>query len=492
MNELIPFLPALIRQVATGLHFFLPEAILALFFCTSIVIELIVPGKRSVNTLICSIAGLTLAGLSLLIAEQTNVPAWGATFIFDTGSSFLRLLIFAILIVFLFFVHFSAAMRSHAKGAGDLYILVPALGIGLVLMGMSLSLLMIYLSIEMVSLGSYILVGYTSRDKSETEAATKYVLFGSACSAVMLYGISLLYGFTGTLNVADPAFTAGLSTIPALPLTIGLGFLFVGVGFKLSFVPFHFWTPDVYDGAATPVAAFLSTAPKVAGILLLYRLMPVFSNIEISHHANTHFLLATAAIASMLIGNFVALWQQRVKRMLAYSAIGHTGFVMMAVLSNTKQALPALMFYLLVYAVMNLAAFMLANYVEERTGAVTIDDYRGLGKKFKIEMVAFVVILISLTGLPPLAGFVSKFLVFSAMFDTYSRMHREIDLYLLITGAITTVVALFFYIRIPLNAFLREAITERPVIAANRVLLYIVLLLTATLIVLGICPGVLL
>lgn len=494
MHDLIPFLSDLIGQVTRGGAFLIPEIILVLFFLLAILIELFFPGKRSLNTLVCSVFGLVIAGISVVLhgnIHPDSVLLFDGTIVFDDIANYLQLICFFSLCLFSVFVWFNKDLQEHKKGMGDLYIIVPALAIGLGFMGKAINLLYIYITIEMVSLASYLMVGYVSKNRKDTEAATKYVLFGSVCSAMMLYGISLLYGYTGTITLSDSAFISGLSAIPALPLSIALTLFMVGVGFKLSFVPLHFWSPDVYEGAPTPVTALLSTAPKAAGIILLYRLVVMLDIPILNDKFDIHLVLGGIAILSMMVGNFVALNQDNVKRMLAYSSIGHTGFIMMAILAHQAQANHAIKFYITIYVLMNMAAFMLANHVEERTGVLSIKAYRGLGGYLKGEMVCFVLVLISLTGLPPLAGFVSKFLVFSSLLEVYNNSHKLIDLLLLITGALTTVVALFYYIKIPMNAYLRNQSGEVDIQQGSRMMYYIILMLSLSLLLLGIFPGLL-
>jgi NADH-quinone oxidoreductase subunit N len=241
--------------------------------------------------------------------------------------------------------------------------------------------------------------------------------------------------------------------------------LLIGVAFKLSLVPVHFWAPDVYEGAPTPVTAFLSTAPKIAGFGVLIRVLAPFQQPDLPGLENSMFnltsLMAVMAISSMIIGNFGAIWQNNVKRMLAYSSIGHTGFMLMAIFVFSASGFKALIFYIVIYSIMNMAAFMIVDEVEEKTHKENIDDYKGLGKPLSLLMIAMVIVLVSLTGLPPTAGFTAKFLIFSAAIEAYYSSGSTLLLIMIITAAISTVVSLFYYFRIPLNAFLRGS--EYPV-----------------------------
>lgn len=291
----------------------------------------------------------------------------------------------------------------------------------------------------------------------------KYALFGAVCSAFMLYGMSMLYGFSGSLELNTPEFARLLSTTPFHSWGLAFLMMLIGIAFKLSLVPFHFWAPDVYEGAPTPVTAFLSTAPKIAGFGLFVRILTPFQPLELSGLNNSLFsltsILAVMAILSMIVGNFGAIWQNNIKRMLAYSSIGHTGFMLMALFIFSASGFKALIFYMVIYAIMNMAAFMIVDEIEEKTGKENIDEYKGLGKSFNVLMIAMVIVLVSLTGLPPTAGFTAKFLVFSAAIEAYNLSGSALLMTMIITGAISTVVSLFYYFRIPLNAFLQSSDT---------------------------------
>lgn len=410
---------------------------------------------------------LTLFTL-LLVSYQSSrflqidsTPLFGGMIIIDHLSVLFKLLFCLASILFVLFIRFNRAFQSHDKGLGDIYAVVLAVHLGLNLMAMSANLLMVYLSLEMVSLGSYLMVGYLSAGQRQTEAAMKYALFGAVCSAIMLYGISMLYGFTGTLYLDDPAFLSGLKSIPVMASSLALIMVFIGIAFKLSLVPLHFWAPDVYEGAPTPVTAFLSTAPKIAGFAVLINFLEIFYDQESKTLSSSildwNYILASLAILSMLLGNFVAIWQNNVKRMLAYSSIGHTGFMMMALFIFSASGFKAIIFYMAIYIIMNMAAFLIVDEIEEQSGIQNIDDYKGLGKQNSLLLISLLIVLISLTGLPPTVGFTAKFLVFSTALEAYNLSESPILLIMIITASLSTVVSLFYYIKLPLNAFLRES-----------------------------------
>lgn len=409
--------------------------------------------------------GLTLVTLAIAVGFHFNglktesVSLFGGMLVYDHLSIVLKFLIGLVTIVFVLFVHYHKSLQQHKKGTGDLYSIVLGLYLGLSLMVMSQNLLMIYLSLEMVSVGSYLLVGYQSKTPAQSEAAMKYALFGAVCSAFLLYGMSLLYGFTGTLDITDPSFVGGLLDVDQMSWPLPVMLILVGVGFKLSLVPFHLWAPDVYEGAPTPVTAFLSTAPKIAAFILLIRFLNALQPLNVivfNNNIQLSSILAIFAILSMVVGNFGAIWQNNVKRMLAYSSIGHTGFMFMAVFMISTSGVKSLVFYMFIYSIMNMAAFLIVDEIEERTGFTHINQYKGLGKAMGLILAGFVIVLVSLTGLPPTAGFTAKFLVFSAALESYAATSSKLLMLMVIAGAVTTVVSLFYYFRIPLNAYLRK------------------------------------
>lgn len=462
MNDFIPYISISINETIKSLAFFYPEVTLVTGFLSVILADLFFSRKNAQFPFFLALLTLLLAAyLNFGMLAKAPIQLFGGMIILDHLAVLFKLIFCFISLLFVLFVRYHKPLQAGSKGTGDLFSILMAVQLGLNLMVMSQNLLMIYLSLEMVSVGSYLMVGYLSQNPRQSEAAMKYALFGAVCSAFMLYGMSLLYAFTGTLEIYSPEFVSFLSTTPFYSWGVGLILMLIGVAFKLSLVPFHFWAPDVYEGAPTPVTAFLSTGPKIAGFGLLIRILTPFQPLGLSGVDNSLFsltsVLAFMAIFSMIVGNFGAIWQNNVKRMLAYSSIGHTGFMMMALFVFSASGFKALIFYMVIYSIMNMAAFMIADEVEEKTGKQNIDDYKGLGKPLNVLMIAMVIVLISLTGLPPTAGFTAKFLVFSAAIEAYNSSGSVLIMTIILIGAISTVVSLFYYFRIPLNAFLRTS-----------------------------------
>ena len=494
MQETQYHITSLLDQVISGLPGLLPELVLIATFILSIFSGIFIDRVWRHCTFAVVLLGTVAAALcsGLELQQPATEPLLFGTVLPDAFAGYIRILVAAACMLFAVAIHANPDFTAHRKRTSDLYSVLIAVHIGLNLMAMATHWLMLFVTIEMVSIGSYIMVGYLARDARQTEAAMKYALFGAVCSAVMLYGLSLLYGFTGNLSFTAQAHIAALAATPPLLTTLALLLVFTGIGFKLSFVPFHFWSPDVYQGAPTPVTAFLSTAPKIAGIAMLARILYAWPE-HTAAGQTVHTMLLVAATATMLLGNLAALRQQNVKRMMAYSSIGHTGFLMMPVLAYGGGDQSVLLFYLAVYTIMNMGVFMAVDYIESRTGITDLAAYNGLGRQFPLVMVSFVIIVISLTGIPPTAGFVSKILVFSAVFDHWQNTGNMGMIVLLIVGALTTVISLFYYFKVPLNAFLKkpEADAVVPVYPVKGGLLWLIVVLSAATLVLGVFPQLL-
>jgi len=489
MPQLLPDISTKLDHILAGLPVLLPEMVLTVTFLVSIGSGLFIDRWWKQGTFVVTVAGIILAG-GYSILQLSQPTADGLLFGMleaDAFGRYTRVLIAAVCLLFVLFVHANPGFKTHPKKTADLYSILLAVHIGLNLMGMATSWLMVFVSIEMVSIGSYLMVGYLAKEARQTEAAMKYVLFGSVCSAVMLYGLSFLYGFTGNLDFTSAAHIQGLAATAPLLTAMALLFVFTGIGFKLSFVPFHFWTPDVYQGAPTPVTAFLSTAPKIAGVALLARILYAWP-VESWAYQYLHTLILVSAIVTMLLGNLAALRQTHVKRMMAYSSIGHTGFLMMAVLAYSAGEYGVLLFYLSVYSLMNMGVFLFADYIESRTGATDVTEYNGLGPAMPVAFVGFVLLLISLTGIPPTSGFVAKLLVFTAVFGNWQLTGNPGMIILLIVGALTTVISLFYYFKIPLNAFLRKQEGSVDIRPTQSYLVLIATLTVLAVLLLGIFP----
>ena len=336
MQQLIPGIHNQLSNVFTSIPMFMPEIYLTALFVLVLLTDLLF-GKDS--TWICRI--VACAGIIMVMYQdlrQFGLLLDGPHYLFN-GMLLLhrnvivfKLIIDVLMFILLLYFTWDHKLKAHKKGLSDLYTIAVGSVLGLHLMLLAVNLLAMYLAIEMVSIASYLLVAYKSERASSTEAGLKYVLFGAASSAVMLYGISLLYAFTGLLTFYGSDGAAILSHVNPFSVSFAVVLVLTGIGFKLSIIPVHFWVPDVYEGAATPVMAYLSTLPKIAAFALLLNFIAPLLDV-----LNLRLILSVIAILTMIAGNFAAVMQTNVKRMLAYSGIGHTGFALMALISFTQQ-----------------------------------------------------------------------------------------------------------------------------------------------------------
>ncbi|MFD2967655.1 NADH-quinone oxidoreductase subunit N [Sphingobacterium bambusae] len=478
----------ILDQIIASLPLFKPEFSLIVGFILSIVAALFFE-KHLKNTTF-TVALLSIAASIYYLCLQVPIAATGFSdmWLVDKLGTYARLIIAVTTLIIALFIQ----QRHRKENNGDIYSILLAATLGMHVLCNSSNWLVAFIGIEMVSIASYIMVGYFSQNKAQSEAAMKYALFGSVCAAVMLYGLSLMYGLTGNLDFQSPQHLQGLMTAPEPVVTLALLFVLVGVGFKLGFVPLHVWSPDVYQGSPTAITAFLSTVPKVGALILFTRVYQAWSSTAFYFSELSTWIIIAVALASMLIGNLAALRQQDIKRLMAYSAIGHTGFLMMAIFAY-QDTFHYLLFYLIAYVLMNLAAFIFIDYLERMTGSTALKSYQGLGRKLPVLFTAFTLVGISLIGLPPTIGFIGKLMVFSAVFDIFQASENTGVLMLLVVGALTAVISLFFYFRIPLYAFIRK--TDDPTQlqpAPSKLMLFVGYGLAFLVLLLGLFPQLLL
>jgi len=341
---------------------------------------------------------------------------------------------------------------------GEAYVLLLASLLGMNLMASSANLVMLYLAIETTSIPLYVLAGFLRSDDKSTEAGFKYLLFGALTSTVMLYGFSLLYGFTGTTDIYA---LAGMIQANALPLGLVLGVTFlviVGIGFKVSIVPFHFWAPDVYEGAPTPVAGFLSTVSKAAGFSVLLRLFVVAFPLDAQAWS---LLFAVLSVLTMTLGNLLAIAQKNIKRMLAYSSIAHAGYVLIGVAAIYMRdaalsplGVTSVIFYLVAYILTNLLAFGIVMTFGRIAGSDEISAYDGLSRRHPWLAFAMLVAFLSLAGMPPFGGFVAKVFVFAAAIQSGLT-------WLAVVGIINSIIGVYYYLIVLKHVYLfRDEATE--------------------------------
>jgi NADH-quinone oxidoreductase subunit N len=340
---------------------------------------------------------------------------------------------------------------------GEYYTLLLTCGLGMIFMASSSNLLTAYLSLELVSLTSYVLTGFLPHSRRSSEAALKYLIYGGVASGTMIYGMSWIFGMTGSLDYAAIQGVLAQNQISKVALFMAFVFIMAGFGYKIVFVPFHMWSPDVYQGAPTPFTAFLSVASNAAGIAIMIRFFfPGVSNMGADGQWTTaagvewpHVLLFVSMI-TMTVGNLSALNQRNLKRMLAYSGIAHAGYMLMGLAVLTNDGLQAILFYVVVYLIMNLGAFLVVVMIANATGNEDIDSYRGLAwRGAVVPAVCLAVFLFSLTGLPPFAGFIGKFFLFAAVLKA-----GGVFVILALVAVANSVVSLYYYAKVVKVMFL--------------------------------------
>jgi len=382
---------------------------------------------------------LTAGGLFLILAVSLAVarPGEEAALVFG-GMLRDDWLGFVFKMFFLFGAAITALFMMDVEGVGrraESYLLLLAATLGVNLMASAADLVMLYLAIETTSIPLYILAGFLTGDEKSTESGFKYMLFGALTSAVLLYGFSLIYGFSGETGLY--ALAASFPTLSLLALGI-IFLVLVGLSFKVSLFPFHFWAPDVYEGAPTPVAGFLSTASKAAGFAVVLRLfMAVFPSLA----ANWSVILAILATLTMTVGNLIALTQKNVKRMLAYSSIAHAGYAMIGVVAFSQLGTASTVFYLIAYILTNLAAFGIVTAFGRVAGSDDMKAYYGLSRRAPTLALMMLVAFLSLAGMPPFGGFVGKVFVFAAAI-------QQGWIWLAVVGILNSIVGLYYYLTV--------------------------------------------
>ncbi len=438
-----------------------PEVAVTVAMIAVLSFDLIFPNSKKVLPYL-SLAGIAVAGAFVIgnftHSEPLIAPAGKEAMVaIDPFSNFIKLIILIASALIVFFTISSKEMDEIYNRLGEYYTLIFGMILGMMFMATASDLILLYLSLELVSLSSYVLAGFLKNTKRNSEAALKYIIYGGVASGIMLFGISLFYGMTGTTNMFEMnQVLKSLETSQYLFIFSCL-LLFTGIGYKISSVPFHFWTPDVYEGAPTTITAYLSVASKAAGFALLIRVLRTIFTYASGNdgiwillpYFNWQQFIVLIAILTMTLGNFAALWQDNLKRMLAYSSIAHAGYLLAALATLSNQGTLAILLYFIVYLIMNLGGFLIIILVFNKIGSEHIDSYDGLGYKYPLLAVSFGIFLVSLTGLPPTAGFVAKLYVFMALVN--SDM-----ITLAVIALLNSVVSLYYYVRVLKHMYLNK------------------------------------
>ncbi len=450
------------QLVLKDISLFIPETILLITFCVSILLNLVSKNEKFVAYI--SIIGILFAIYYSFQTIKLKEIIFSGMYVVDGLSSFFKIII-GLTSIYIFLFSFQRdELKKIQNRLGEYYSLLVALTLGMFLMTGANNLIMMYLSIELSSITSYILSGVIKEEERGSEAALKYILYGAISSGVMLYGISIIYGLTQSLNANAIQYLLFQNGANSIALMIATIFVIVGFGYKISAVPFHFWTPDVYEGSPITITALLSVASKGAGFAMMIRFFTeIFSFQEKGIYFNLvqqfdwQMILGFISVLTMTVGNMIAIWQTNMKRLLAYSSIAHAGYMLMGLVVLSNEGIVAIMIYFTIYLFMNLGAFYIVMIIAQKIRSENIEDYKGLAYRSSFVSVILTILLISLTGLPPTAGFIGKLYLFSSLLNAKWFV-------LAIIGALNSVVSLFYYMKVVRNMFLKQVEGESSII----------------------------
>jgi NADH-quinone oxidoreductase subunit N len=422
----------------------LPEVIMTVSALAVLMADLLFKRKETIAFL--SIVCVTVVAYVSCTYTGLTGTAFDGMFISDSYGMFFKLIFFlnAILTVLISVKY----IEVEKVNFGEYYGLILFSTLGMMLMVSAADLIVLYLGLELMALSTYILAGFLRYDVKSNEAAMKYFLLGAFASAILLYGISMIYGLTGTTNLRAIARYVAVNGLTANPvLLLSMMFFAIAFLFKIAAVPFHMWAPDAYEGAPTPITAFMSVGPKAAGFAVLGR---VFLTAFPAIATEWVLILIPVAVLTMGVGNIVALSQTNIKRMLAYSSIAHAGYALLGLIARTPEGMASLMDYLLIYAFMNIGAFAVIIMLRsEGFKGDNISDYEGLAKTHPLAAALMLVFMFSLTGIPPTAGFMGKFYLFMSALNAG-------HIWLVVIAVIFSAISAYFYLRVVMYMYMKE------------------------------------
>ncbi len=457
-----------------------PETILTVTALSVLTLEM---ARVSRPRIILSVAvlGLLLSAAGAFITSGNNQILFGGMLKLNQISLFFDILYISIGLITLIFSQGYLEKRG-SKSRGEYPVLILFAVIGMMLMTRANDLVIVFLGLELLSISLYVLVGFLRHDNLSNESGLKYLLLGAFATGFFLFGAAFTYGATGTTNYDGIVLAiANDNILSKIYLVLGIGLLLIGFAFKVALVPFHMWSPDVYQGAPTTVTGFLCTAPKAAGFGAL---LILFNNPLADMHYQWQDIFWLLAVLTMTVGNVTALVQSNVKRMLAFSSISHAGFLVMGILVLNVSSISAVLFYLVTYSVINLGSFAIVSAVEGEENGLKFKDYRGLGLRYPWLAAAMTIFMISLAGFPPTAGFVAKYGLFSAAI-------AEGYIWLVVIAVLNTLISVYYYLRLVINMYMKEE--ENALISSfNIIVIGLIWIMAAMMIILGIIPGFLL
>jgi len=448
----------------------LPEMIIAITGIILMVFDSYRPGRQRVTGIISIIGIIASAAALFSLWSNPSASASGFNGMMVTDGLRLTFTLIFLLVSALTILISSIWVDRENVPAGEYHTMLLFATVGMMFMASGNDLVIIFLGLETLSIATYVMAGLRKTDLRSNESAMKYFILGSYASGFLLYGMALVYGATGTTNITEIAAKVGEANFPAL-LLVGGAMLMVGFGFKVAMVPFHVWTPDVYEGAPTPITAFMATGPKAAGFASFIRIFvigfPLIAGVQASEFLHNSWItvLTVIALLTMTIGNISAIVQSNVKRMLAYSSIAHAGYALVGFIgagvatsvAGRDEAISAVAFYMLAYAITNLGAFSVVTLLAQKNDRRTeFEDYNGIGFKSPILAFTLSLFMLSLFGLPLTGGFIGKVLVFRPALEAGSTILTV----LVIAAVINTAVSAYYYLRLIVVMFFKERTTD--------------------------------
>lgn len=443
-----------IEEIRQSLTYLIPEALLLSGLLIVLFLDMFNSTRKNSYFSTLTVGMLSVAGWILLDAllNRDSIPTinfMNEMLHQNPAILFSKFLITISSIIAVMFIQYSPSSQ-WLRERGETYILVLGITLGCFFLVASINLFMVFLSLELISVPSYILV--TSRmDKKSTEAGIKYLLYGAFATGVMLFGISLLYGLTGGMDIFSARWIQVFAAMPTFSKWIVIGLVLSALFFKTSLFPFHPWTPDTYEGSGWSVMNILSTIPKIAAFIFLLKLSTIFQGLQ-----TYTILLASIIGLSLLVGNLSALMQDNVRRLMAYSSIAQGGFIGMAIVGGSELSQQSLFFYLIVYLFATPASLFILDYFENKVQGDAVNNFNGFGKQEPVMSLIFVLVMATLIGLPPTAGFFAKLFVFTAVWQQYETIQSPILLGVVGAAVVGTVASVFYYMKIPYSLFFKE------------------------------------
>ncbi len=468
-----------------NLELLVPELFLFVWALLVLMIDLFSSKRSAEVPAYFSMAGLVITGFLMVIFQHGGGALWNGIFVADHFAFFFK-------IIFLGAAFFAVGSSFGVVGRmshhrGEYFSLLLLSTVGMMFLASAKELITLYIGLELTTIPLFVLAAYIKTSRSSAEAGLKYMIIGAASSAVLLYGLSIIYGLTGTTSIYQVTINLSIHWLaygdvgPAF--TVAMMMIIAGLVFKLAIVPFHMWAPDVYEGAPIPITAFLSVASKAAGVVAFAR---IFMGMFIAFSSNIMAprdwgsIVALLAAITMVVGNITAIRQTNIKRLLAYSSIAQAGYIMVGVVAANTLGIASISFYLFAYLFANMGAFAIVAIFADRTGSEQISDYAGFAKSSPVLAAAFSVFLLSLAGIPPLAGFLAKYYVFAAAIQAGYT-------WLVILAVLTTVIALYYYANVIRLMYLTPDTNPHHIIPSFPAGM-VVILTVAGVIVFGILP----